>query len=638
MNPNRISPMAIDFGLPDTSPQCSFQLRAPHSNNEAQCKEMVDTLENSPLLQNMTLGFVSLHKKADGTLLTKGVAHATTEIKYAPPSVKLWLAYEKPALLLRDDLNDGERLALQTAVANTLVHERMHAYSFAKNHRDVRASPRQLFPMSRKLRYPLQGHVSRSDFLDKTIANIDAVAIANWSRRKTAARRAILRRRTSCRGWMFDGKRCKLTLAVDTDRRLNTQLWGGCLREIGLAPSGLTFGLGLQSWPDPGVSTRTALLEPPIPTFKTLLPLAVPYFESLHQSDFWSNMVRSFHSFRPRPIYVTEHNQTRILLSVKRRNVQGPWERLAVPPQSPFLAEPSNAARTIRETLSYMPDQRANNYRFNIALNQFRTMLQIRDEKAALILDQFELIARIDILQGGYNTYESLLKITGWIEELCRINETTFVPIKQVDRASTQFGGKQRRPARSIPTNRTTVASREILNFNRGLRMILDEISGAGFQEIDRQINALKTIIDSIRTYFTQSSQHPLGISAAEDSNIAAQEEANHQTALANTKTRTSTDDLEASRVICTRVTGSVTSTLLTKCEARIILGANDSVDLDTRIMQLTRVVETLQAMLSPPGRAQEQQQYLDSAQLQLVALNQQKQQGQPPGGTTFIS
>jgi len=60
---------------------------------------------------------------------------AATRFSESPSKITCSLSYERVALLLRPDINEADRLALNFALANSMVHEIMHAFGFAKRHR-----------------------------------------------------------------------------------------------------------------------------------------------------------------------------------------------------------------------------------------------------------------------------------------------------------------------------------------------------------------------------------------------------------------------------------------------------------------------------------------------------------------------
>ncbi len=135
--PNRFPPPVTFHGIL-TSPQMHkiFRLREPLPHNAAECEVARKELETWPCLRNLTWGFTSNYTSSDGK------PHSGGQINYGystwdpvTNNVTIFLGYERVALLLRTDLNDADRMCLQFNIANTIVHEMMHAYGFAKRHR-----------------------------------------------------------------------------------------------------------------------------------------------------------------------------------------------------------------------------------------------------------------------------------------------------------------------------------------------------------------------------------------------------------------------------------------------------------------------------------------------------------------------
>lgn len=116
-----------------------IRIRQPSPSQAHECAAAFGELQNWPALQNLQIGVVSNYK---GHL---GQTHYNNNMVNGYASwhgdqdgnrCAIYLAYERFELLLKPHLSDADRLCLHLLIANTLIHEVMHAVGSAKRHRD----------------------------------------------------------------------------------------------------------------------------------------------------------------------------------------------------------------------------------------------------------------------------------------------------------------------------------------------------------------------------------------------------------------------------------------------------------------------------------------------------------------------
>ncbi|KAI6715592.1 hypothetical protein JHW43_001945 [Diplocarpon mali] len=113
-----------------------FHPRKPLPQNAAECKAEKEALEQWPSLQNLYWSFSPKNFTHDGTRLPADISQSgNTTWLPSVNSLAIFICYERLALLLRNDLSDADRLGLQFNIAETMVHEMVHAYGMAKRHR-----------------------------------------------------------------------------------------------------------------------------------------------------------------------------------------------------------------------------------------------------------------------------------------------------------------------------------------------------------------------------------------------------------------------------------------------------------------------------------------------------------------------
>lgn len=143
----------------------NLKARKPLPENLLECLGARKELEEWPALKNMTWGFTSVSARHDGVKHENdGLVAGYTSWNPTTNSIAMYLGYEKVALLLRYDLSDTERLGLQLMIANTMVHECVHAYGMAKRQREqVRAGLQDTYPF-----------MSEPYFLDEVCSELGA--------------------------------------------------------------------------------------------------------------------------------------------------------------------------------------------------------------------------------------------------------------------------------------------------------------------------------------------------------------------------------------------------------------------------------------------------------------------------------
>lgn len=128
-----------------------IKIRGPGPNNAKECAAAFEDLQRWPALRDLQFGMVSCDKGPLGEKNHNGRlvnGFATWLISTFGNRTAIYIAYERVALLLRNDISDSDRLCLQLLTANTLVHEAMHAIGIAKRHRDqVRAGGEDKYPL-----------------------------------------------------------------------------------------------------------------------------------------------------------------------------------------------------------------------------------------------------------------------------------------------------------------------------------------------------------------------------------------------------------------------------------------------------------------------------------------------------------
>ncbi|KAG4431017.1 hypothetical protein IFR05_013507 [Cadophora sp. M221] len=152
LDPNRFpAPNILQHNISTAQTHNVIKIRGPGPNNAKECAAAFEDLQRWPSLRDLQFGMVSHDKGPLGNKNHNGRlvnGFATWLASDFGNRTAIYIAYERVALLLRNDLSDSDRLCLQLLTANTLVHEAMHAIGIAKRHRDqVRAGGEDTFPI-----------------------------------------------------------------------------------------------------------------------------------------------------------------------------------------------------------------------------------------------------------------------------------------------------------------------------------------------------------------------------------------------------------------------------------------------------------------------------------------------------------
>lgn len=230
----------LHYSAADLAKLKSRKLRPPGPHHDvAAFKAMLDTTILIPFLRLDIMDAEVNPASAKKMLYACGLT--TTETRVC---IRVQLAKQEIAPLLRNDLTSSMRLAEQLAVANTLVHEMMHAYNSARN-----------IHISNLLNDP-EFIKPEPYFEDEVCSELGC----------------------SAESALFDGMMAGF-LSWKSKPRL---------------------GYFHKNWPepDPGVLTPPVLTSPSRGPWSIYKPLPVSYYEMIQSKDFWTSHFRSFGSIR----------------------------------------------------------------------------------------------------------------------------------------------------------------------------------------------------------------------------------------------------------------------------------------------------------------------------------------------------
>lgn len=170
--------------------------------------------------------------------------------------LRIWLAWQDVAPLLRNDLTSSQKLAEQLAIAQTLLHELMHAYNIAND-------------------------------------------IFNQGPTWKAAREPY-----------FEDEPCS-----ELGYSAENAFFGGATDPfIRLTMPTPHLGFFHNDWPDNINILTTVLIDPPLYGWRYSAPLPASYYEMVQSSDFWSQHFRAFGIMRvatPAKVAIQDRKDTR---------------------------------------------------------------------------------------------------------------------------------------------------------------------------------------------------------------------------------------------------------------------------------------------------------------------------------------
>jgi hypothetical protein len=208
----------------------SIKLKTPGSRARCQAQEaMVFYTVLAPFLKlDFMDGDVNPVTKQRHNLHTNGLTCAVKT-----NDIRIWLAFQDVIPLLRNDLTSSQRLAEELSIAQTLLHEFMHAYNIANNLYNQIHQPKEPY---------------------------------------------------------FDDECCR-ELGYSAENAFFGGVAEGFIRSRTPRPH---LGFFFENWPDDTHVLGTVLLDPPLSLWKSAAPIPVSYYEMLASRDFWSNQFRSF--------------------------------------------------------------------------------------------------------------------------------------------------------------------------------------------------------------------------------------------------------------------------------------------------------------------------------------------------------
>lgn len=212
----------------------AMKLRPPGPKDKCKSQEVL-------LLTNTLLPFVEFDfmdaKMPPGANSERGYASGLTQL-VSERQIRIWIARQDVAPLLRDDLTSSQRLGEQLFVAHILLHELMHAYNGANE-----MSNSQTF---------LGWKTPEPYFEDETCGELGFSA--------------------------------------------ENAFYGGvCHPFVDKRDSRPHLGFFHGDWPDPAEgSSEPCLIDPPLSAWRVARPIPVPYYEMIQSSDFWAHHFRSF--------------------------------------------------------------------------------------------------------------------------------------------------------------------------------------------------------------------------------------------------------------------------------------------------------------------------------------------------------
>ncbi|KAH6717990.1 hypothetical protein BKA61DRAFT_670404 [Leptodontidium sp. MPI-SDFR-AT-0119] len=575
LDPNRFpAPNLSQRSISTAQSHSVIKIRGPGPNNAKECAAAFEDLQRWPALRDLQFGMVSCDKGPLGEKNHNGRlvnGFATWLISTFGNRTAIYIAYERVALLLRNDISDSDRLCLQLLTANTLVHEAMHAIGIAKRHRDqVRAGGED--------KYPLQNEPYLEDEVMSELG-------------------------------------CSMDEAV----------WGGILHGISETsnPEIIPLGYGVLKGPQPMLSSFPALVFPPLPKTDVYRPIQVEYYEGVQQDDFWDFTIRNFSHFRPGEIL--RNGNLINLISTRERDATTSWEVVQnMPDYQKAIAHPNKSTLILSRILSMTP---ADRMAYAIAKKQrvmhenYVNLVQLRIKQTEGIWDQVEMLTRGDTQNGRLSVAQGLSNLLRAIEEVLGTVTNMLISLGQFDVSSeTYISGKT-----------------DAQGFNRGLRHLLKDISiASGGPTVGHMANTLSNIVENTRVLLTVSPTLPYGISQEDDMILAQQDEADCVQRIEDARVLLEAGDHVTANTMCEQVSRSMSSTLLTKCAARILMCHSDRKDYNIRLNVVSRTIETLQKAPPPEGREAEQMRVLDLA-LQLQARLTTGDQAQGPSGVFLV-
>ncbi|KAL2066312.1 hypothetical protein VTL71DRAFT_2383 [Oculimacula yallundae] len=561
-----------------------MRIRTPGPQNAAECAAAFADLQRWSALSNLSLGMVSCDKGPLGLpnadkRVVNGFASWLRPLDVNFPSrCSMYIAYERAALLLKHGLSDSDRLCMQLLIANTIVHETMHSIGNAKRHRE-------------------QSRIVGGDdypFLREPYLEDEVVAELGCS--------------------------------------MDDAVWGGILCGVSDTIEDDNFvplGYGVLKGPQPILSLAPTLISPPLSKLDVFRPIQVTYYEMIQQADFWDFRVRNFSHFRPGLIVVNGGSSD--LLSIKDRN--GPrtlWEVVVNQPDYNQALLPPNRATylinkilvmTTADRVAYVKAQKERR-----AYRVYESVLKERIRQTEQVWDRCEMLTRGDMTRGDFNSVQGIGSLLNAIDEILGTESRLLLALSAFDNSSDAYD-------RGVKDARS---------FNRGLRSFLNDICIVStvpmVPDLVARARKLFLIIEDTRVLLTVRPDLPNGISLADDMILAKVDEADCVQKIEEARILLEAGNHHAANKMCEEVSRSMSSTLLTKCAARILMCYSDQNVYIVRLNVLSRAIETLQQTLAPVGREFEQARVLGRAQqLQDRLVVRDMAQRRPDLATVFI-
>lgn len=227
---------------------------------------------------------------------------------------------------------------------------------------------------------------------------------------------------------------------------MNEQVWGGVLTYLTAKSEGygLSYGCGIMRCPQPRLTSLPVLIDPPLPALDFFRPIQVSYYENIHQAAFWDFHARSFSTVKPGPIMI--NGKFRDAVAARAAEVSGPWMLVNNVQDYHRIVQPvTTAAATLNQFLGMTPEDRmayAAAKKSQEVLNSILILMQQRRRQSDAVWDQAEILARVNILQGGYNTAQGLERLITLFEELLKTALLILVSLDNMLPATPQRDSK----------------------------------------------------------------------------------------------------------------------------------------------------------------------------------------------------
>ncbi|KAE8448656.1 hypothetical protein EG329_009081 [Mollisiaceae sp. DMI_Dod_QoI] len=542
----------------------TFHLRDPGPDNARSCQVEKNSLLNLPQMQNLTFGIMSAYQNlADpkSPLATPQYAFTNHNPSLASPYIQIFIASELLQPLLTSKLNDGERLGARFLVAITLVHEMMHAFYAAKTYKEV---PIQVIIKDalKDFREPY--------FMDEPVSELG-----------------------------FSGENV---------------LFNGEFEPLKVKPfEGPHPGFDLAMFPKMKMSGRSILVDPPLPTIHTAIPVPVSFLESLFSKDFWRSM-RSLADIRPGPVSAASYKLS--------SEDEEQWKIL----DDSYIAgalRPLPSAVAIDRLLGLNPAERTIRGKElrGLRVAELTRDFQGSEENVLTVMHQSEICERQQ-RTPEYNSSVELLLLH--LDTLMKTQCDLVATVGLLEEQEEDMKGSMLK----------------LYNRNREIRRVISRFQAYGSLTPDqsKRFQDYTFKLATMRLTLTSTDTKPLGTTDAEeqkemnDSDDADDKLLNTLPALVRT-----IGDKALCLTNCEVLLNSLGCKVLTKSMARIMVGnVATNMSIGTRRELLMWGQRTLNTLTIPPSEEPKVQTYKEIATLTLQRLDEEEKKR--PAGNVAVS